>query len=518
MAARLANEAREARASGQIVRAYLLYGEAAARDPHEATYRANRDAIASAAKLLTQAEIQNADISRDVKTAEREAGTAQPPIEIAKLRDWQQDEDLQPLPDLQPNPALATFETRGDEKTLFQQVASTYGIRPVFDPQLDVQSGIRFSINQVDFRTAMEALTTVTHTFVFPISQREIFVARDTDVKRDEYEPNALLTFSLPNALGQQDLVEAANAVRAILGSRVVGWDTGGRIVMIRDRYSRARIARSLLESLLLPRAQVSLEVQFLTFDSERSFHYGASLQNAFQLIDFGHIGGLRNIIASPSTPASFLAFGGGATLFGVGLTNANLFATYSESFSRNLYDATVVVMDGQTANFHIGDRYPIPQTLYTGYQQTSGASIYNPVGQVTLEDLGIILKMAPRVHSDGEISIDLEGDLKSLGSQSIDSVPEISERQFKGMVRLREGEWAVITGLDSTTQSRTRNGLPVLSQIPFFAQLLSENTRDKLVSNTLLVIKPTITRLPMSALISPQFLIGPLRGDSVIM
>ncbi len=71
VAAELARSAREAENSGQIVRAYLLYGEAASRDPQNTSYLENRNALASAAKLLTKAEVQTADITEDVKAAER---------------------------------------------------------------------------------------------------------------------------------------------------------------------------------------------------------------------------------------------------------------------------------------------------------------------------------------------------------------------------------------------------------------------------------------------------------------
>ncbi len=518
VAARLAHRAHEAQASGQVVRAYLLYAAAAARDPQNPTYAADRDALAPAAKLLTKADIQTADISDDIAAAQKQSPGSEPPVEFATVREWQRDENLQPLPHLIVDSSTRDFDIRGDEKTLFQAVTSAYGIRTILDPQLTPETApVRFQIAQADFKTALEALTAVTHTFVFPIAQKLIFVARDTETKRSELEPQVLLTFQLPNALGQTDLIEAANAVRAVLNLRTFGWDSANRTVLIRDRYTRARVARSLLEALLLPRAQVSLELQFLTFDSDRSYHYGVSLPTAFQFIDFGHLGGFKSVLPSLSNATNFLAFGGGATLFGLGLTNAAVFASFSNSFSRTLYDATVVVDSGQTANFHIGDKYPIAQTLYTGFQ-TSSPSIYNPVGQVSLEDLGIILKMTPRVHGDGDISLDLEADLKGLGSETFNTIPAISEREFKGSVSLSEGQWAVLAGMDVDSQSVTRNGLIGLSQIPGLGQVLSENTRDTQTSDTLLLIKPTITRLPMSAEISPQYLLGPERGERVLL
>ena len=363
----------------------------------------------------------------------------------------------------------------------------------------------------------MEALTAATSTFVFPIAEGAVFFARDTPAKRSQLEPSIQLSIPLPNVVDPKDLAEAANAVRGALNIRAMAFDVGSRIVIVRDRVSRARIARSLLEALLLPRAQVSIEVQLLTLDSDRSYHYGVSLPTTFQLIDFGHIGALRTILPKISNPMNFLAFGGGATLFGIGLTDATIFATYSKSFTSNLYNAMVTVGNGQTASLHVGDKFPIPQSLNTGFQQ-AGGSIYNPIGEVTLEDLGLVLKLTPHVNGDGDVGLDVEAEYKALGAQRINTVPSITQRRFKGSVMMREGQWAVLAGIDENTRTVSRNGLIGIAQLPGLNQVLSENTRDNKEEHTLLVIKPTITRLPMSGLISPQYLLGPIGGARVLL
>ena len=516
-AARLAKQARKAQDAGQLVRAYLLYAEAAVRDPNNAEYKVQRDAIAPLAKLLTKANVTPVDISSDIAAAEKEAPGTEPPIELASQDEWEREIKLGGPPQVEARESRHDFNLHGDEKMLLERVTSAYGVQALWDPQLELHPNILFQINQADFRTAMEALTAATHTFVFPVSKKAVFFATDTEIKRNEYEPTILLTFPLPDALNEKDLIEAANAVRSVLRLRTMGWDSVNRTVMIRDHVTRARVARSLLEAVLIPRAQVSFDVQVLAINSDTNYHYGAALQTTYQLINFGHPGGFQTILPQLVNATKFLAFGGGATLFGLGLTDATLFATYSKSFTRNLYDATVVVSDGGTANLHVGDKYPIPTTLYTGFQQTS-SSIYNPIGEFTMEDLGLILKMTPRVNGDGEIALDLEADYKALGTQTFNTVPSILERQFKGNVTIPEGQWAVLAGMDETTTTITRNGLFGLSQIPWLNQALSENTRDTQTSNTLLVIKPTITRLPMSADISPQYLLGTARGERVLL
>jgi general secretion pathway protein D len=519
IAARLAREARKAQNSGQLVRAYLLFAEAAARDARNPTYRADRDALAPVAQLLTKANVETVNVSADIKAAESapDQPASMPPIESGPHRESNQAETLQTLPQLKPDSSVHDFDLRGDEKVLFQDVATAYGIRAIWDPDLQAQTDLRFHIDQADFRTAMEALTAATRTFVFPITERAVFFARDTPAKRSELEPSIQLSVPLPNVVDPKDLAEAANAVRGVLNLRAVAFDVGSRMVIVRDRVSRARIARSLLEALLLPRAQVSIEVQLLTLDSDRSYHYGVSLPTTFRLLDFGHIGALRTILSSITNPMNFLAFGGGATLFGVGLTDATIFASYSKSFTNNLYNAIVTVGNGQTASLHVGDKFPIPQSLNTGFQQ-SGGSIYNPIGEVTLEDLGLVLKLTPHVNGDGDVGLDLEAEYKALGTQTINTVPTISQRRFKGNVMLRQGQWAVLAGIDENTRTVTRNGLVGVAQIPGLNQVLGENTRDDKAEHTLLVIKPTITRLPMSGLTSPQYLLGPIGGARVLL
>jgi general secretion pathway protein D len=178
--------------------------------------------------------------------------------------------------------------------------------------------------------------------------------------------------------------------------------------------------------------------------------------------------------------------------------------------------------MDGQPASVHFGVKYPIPQTLYTGFAQSASASnsasLYNPLPQIEQEDLGLALKMTPHVNGEGDVAIDVEAEFKSLGTIVFNTVPSIDQRKFAGNVILREGEWAVLAGLDQNSINRSRNGLAGLSDIPGVNQLLSENTRDKASSQTLILIKPHVTRLPISATISPQYLVGPVRGFKVLL
>src|SRR5206468_7613457 len=126
-------------------------------------------------------------------------------------------------------------------------------------------------------------------TFLFPAASHRIFVAADTELKRSEFEPEVALAVPLSDAMDPKEVVEAANAVRQIVGSRgVIAWDSIGNRIVIRDHVVRARATYSLLQALVLPRGQASFEVQLISLDNDIHLQHGISWQSTYQFIALG--------------------------------------------------------------------------------------------------------------------------------------------------------------------------------------------------------------------------------------
>ena len=529
VAAHLAKAGFRAETDGQIVQAFLLFQEACNRDPRNARFQEERSTLEPRAKLLMDANVQSGNIAADVQAAEQEAAAARQNDrlgdQLAALTltpEAEKDlEKLLPLPRVTAGSQLHSFDLQADDRGLLTQIAKAYGVDLVFDPDFETEGRVHFVLQNADFHAAMDAAAAATHTFLFPVRSNLLFAAHDSELKRNEFEPEMVVTVPLPNALDPKDIVEAANAVRGALALRgSIAWNSGSRSVVIRDHVSKARAAQAMLEALLLPRGQVSFDVQLMTVDSDTLYTYGISPQDTFRIAALGLLSRLHNVtIPSLLNGTTFQAFGGGASLLGIGLANAELFANYNQSNSHILYDAKVIVSDGQSASLHVGDKYPIPNALYSGYNQggNNSSAAYNPIGQVTQEDLGLSLKVSPRIHGDGSISLELESEFRSLGSTTIDSVPTINQRGFKGSVTVQEGQWALLAGMQEEDTSLSRAGVAGLGDIPGLGNLFAKTTRDHRKSDTLVVLKPTITRLPMTAEISPQYLLGPQRGERVL-
>ncbi len=267
-AAQLAREARKAQNAGLIVRAWMLYTEAARLDPNNASYAENREALAPLARMMSKAGFQSEEKSiQELRQAAAHEPAEPNALEHPFIGETEQISQLLPPPQLNPAPGLHSFDTTGKDREIFQSVAAAYGVKVVFDPAFEPQTGIRFEVVDADFRGAMNALTSITDTFLFPISPTTIFVARDTSQKRDQFEPEVAVAVPLPDSADQKDVNEAANAVKGILQSQRILLDGTTRTVVLRERLSKANIARALLESLLQPKPQVEIDVELLALD-----------------------------------------------------------------------------------------------------------------------------------------------------------------------------------------------------------------------------------------------------------
>ncbi|HXE12221.1 MAG TPA: type II and III secretion system protein [Bryobacteraceae bacterium] len=484
----LAKAAEQARSSGQLVRAYMLYAEAAAREPKSEKYRSNRDGLEPLAKLLSKSGIEK-EPSREELLASVPDEVDEPLPKVGR-QEFQLEQKLKPPPELSLLPGRHSFHTKTDERNLYETVARAYGIGVVFDPEIQPQASVTLDLDDVDAKQALEGVAEATDTFLFPISSTAIFVARDTPEKRQEYEPQVVLTVPMPDVADPKDMTEAGNAVRQAFNLRYIGVDSEDRSIVLRDRLSQANAARSLLETLIRPAPQVAIEVQILTVDDQRALDYGLSLPNTFPLINLGAMFTSNLQVAIPQAFINFLTFGGGRTLFGIGVMNAEAVATYSKSVAKSIYDATVVVSSGQTAQWHVGDKFPIATTLSNG-AQAIGNPLATYVANIQMVDLGLLLKVKPDLHPDGDISMDLHAEYQALGSQTYNTVPSILNRQFEGSVRLHEGEWAILAGLNTQSSVRTKTGIAGLSSIPLVGNLFSEINKTQTGSHTLVVVKP---------------------------
>jgi hypothetical protein len=384
-----------------------------------------------------------------------------------------------------------SFNLRGDSKRLFTEVLKQFGLEVIFDADYQATQPVQFRMEDVTWVEAARSLETVTGSFVIAVTDKVALVAKDTPPKRTEYEPTMTAVVPFLEPLTPQEVQEAVTAIRTLFDLTKVGVDNGRHSVVIKDRVSRVKPAVEMFRQLMLNRAQVITEVELLSVNSDSTLSYGISLQSKFPVAWFGNPTPFTATSTYPSGATYFPTIGGGDSAFGLGIANTGFLAGLTKGRSTSIMHADLRSLDGQAAQLHVGDRYPI---LTSGYYGNTGGSgtVYRPPPTVNFEDLGIVLKVTPRVHGSRSVTLEIEAEFKSLTGQASNDIPVISNRKFATHANLEFEETAVLAGVVQNTLTQSWSGLPLLVKIP----LLRTNDKSTLSTQLLLTLKPRLVSL----------------------
>jgi len=514
----LYRKGRKAERAGEIVQAYLLYSEAAAKDPSHQEYGVRAQALQIRAALKAHA-MPSRDASGKTVLEPPEVlespgfSTAIAEQELAELR------RIKPPPELKASPDVKTLDLKGDAKALFSQAASAFGLGVAFDPEYESGPPRHLHLDDVTYRDALHAVEAATGSFVFPIGQHLVMVAKDTQPKRVALEPTIAVTVPIPDTLTPQDAQEVGRAVQQTLDIAHLSIDTTRRMVLIRDRISRVRPAQELFEQLSHSRAQILIEMQFLEVDRSSLLSYGLLLPSNFPITFLGTAGlaaldptnlqlaGLAAVLGN-AIPLSAVAHLN-PIMFGLGIANSQIFATMTKSSAKTLLDASVRSLDGEAADFHVGSKYPIlTGQLQTGTATTS-ATAYQSIPSFTFEDLGLVMKVTPHIHGTEEVSLDVSAEFKTLTGDSANGIPVIGTRKLESKVRLRDGEWAIVAGLMSDSDARSITGIPVLSRLPLIGNAMRDNERNRIKTDVILLLRPVLLDAPPDPSLARRLWLG---------
>lgn len=131
-------------------------------------------------------------------------------------------------------------------------------------------------------------------------------------------------------------------------------------------------------------------------------------------------------------------------------------------------------------------------------------ASFVSPQGTTPLTpfpnseyiDIGLKVKATPRMHPDGDVTLDLHFELRSLTGDTINGIPVISNRTIDQVVRVRENETTALAGFIQSQEMRAINGTPGLADLGAAGLLAGNRNTQQNNSELLLLVTPRIVRL----------------------
>jgi general secretion pathway protein D len=439
-----------------------------------------------------------------------------------------------------PNPDLHEFHFRGDSHALLSQVAGTFGVAAELDESVQSRR-VHFDMESVDFYTAMRAACEVTGAFWIPLSEKQVFVAKDNAENHRQFDHMALRTFYIPGATTPADLNELSTLLRTIFDIRFVTSQPQSGRIAVRAPALVLDAVTKLFESFGLSRPQVMLDIQVFEIDHQLTRAMGVHIPNNFTLINIpagaiaaltGALGGLggqniQSLInqlissgginqANSQGIAGLLAqltgqqssifnqayatFGGGLTLMGLSLDTLSAQLSLNESLVKTLEHSSLRAAQGNEATFRMGSRYPILNASFAPVFNTpaisrvlQNGSFQAPFPSFTYEDLGLTFKIKPVVYTNLDVGMAFEMDFRTLAGQSLNGVPVIANREYKGNITLVNGEPAVVAGSVSQSEQLTLNGIPGLGVVPGINQVMVSNSKMDETDELLLVITPHV-------------------------
>jgi hypothetical protein len=359
--------------------------------------------------------------------------------EMEAMKAQSQDLPVEPrplgLPRVVPDKVIHSFTLHGDTRTLFEVVASSYGLKASFDPDLPSRN-VKLQIQDVDYETAMKVLTAETGTFWVPLNPKLIFVAGDNAEKRRQFEPEIEQTFVLPASVTSADISEVVRVVRELTGIQKILSSQSAHSVSVRDTVPKVQLAGEIIKDLERSRGEVLLEIDLLEVDRNKAMEYGITPPSSLKLYSvppnlasalrsapsltalltllasvFGTVasGGVSSL-ASAIPPIA--AIGGGKTTFLLTLPSVTANLSDSLSLVHSGRQVLLRAQDGKPATFFVGEHYPITLSLLSGSLGSTGFTP-NPGGGVN------VLPTQQFPVGTGPVSM-VTADFRNIGSQDL--------------------------------------------------------------------------------------------------
>ena len=436
---------------------------------------------------------------------------------------------------LSPSTEAHDFHYRGDSRGLFEMIASSYGLTVVFDDSFPSRR-VSFDIANVDFGTAMRGASAVTKAYAVALDDKELFALADTPDNHRLFDRMSMRTFYIPSANTPQELNEVLNLMRGVFELRFVSMNTNTNTITVRGPQAVIAALTELVEDFDSSKPQLMLDMNIYEVDHSYARNIGLHIPNDFnmfnipvaalaalggqniqdlinQLISSGGINqagnqsiqallaqlqGQQNSIFSQP----LATFGGGLTLMGLSLDQLRATLSLNESSVKTLEHLTLRASQNKDSTFKLGSRYPILNASFApiynnqAISQVVGNNSYAAAfPSVSYEDLGLTMKVKPTIHTASNVSLQIEMQIRTLGNQSLNGVPVISNREYKGGIDLKEGEPAVVAGMVTHSEQKALNGLPGVSRLPGMKWLTAENSKQTEDDELLIVITPYIVR-----------------------
>jgi general secretion pathway protein D len=192
---------------------------------------------------------------------------------------------------------------------------------------------------------------------------------------------------------------------------------------------------------------------------------------------------------------------GSGFSYFG------NLGPTWDVALAAAAADSSVSIIQrpriqtsqAKEAQFFVGSTVPYVTSVY--YNSGIGGGPSSSYSQL---QVGISLDVTPFINPFGLVVMDISQEIDDLNGstfiQGVGNVPNTDKRQLSSEVAVNDRDTIILGGFIRTEKDKSKNGVPLLQDIPILGSLFSSRNSNHQRSELLVLMRPTILKTPENA------------------
>ena len=335
----------------------------------------------------------------------------------------------------------------------------------------------------------------------------------DTQVRYLRYADAEELSTKLQQHFsGQVQAAAAGQAGAAATAGEISVWaDTQTNALVVNAPPKMMRSLMQIVDKIDIRRAQVLVEAIIVEVIADKSNELGVTWAVEGS--------GSNTPIAVTNFPGSMsgvvqlgAAAGGGGTTDPSGLIDAGItigvgrlsdsgvsFAAILSALEGNadtniISTPSIVTTDNEEATLNVGQEVPFVTGSYSNTGSVGGA--VNPFQTIQREQIGVKLAITPQINEGNSMVLDISQEISSLAQSSSEAVDLITnQRIVETTVIVEDGEILVLGGLLEDVLRESNQSVPILGNIPLLGNLFRSRKTEKVKTNLMIFIRPTILR-----------------------
>ncbi|MCK5214234.1 MAG: hypothetical protein KAR05_02630 [Candidatus Omnitrophica bacterium] len=160
-----------------------------------------------------------------------------------------------------------------------------------------------------------------------------------------------------------------------------------------------------------------------------------------------------------------------------------------SQENSKVLSTPKILASNNQESSITVGQEIPIIESSTT--------DLANNVTNVDYryENIGLNMKVTPRISRDGYVNMKIHAELKDLSAQTLFGASIINTREADATIIIPDGHTVVLGGLMRDNNSVVEKKIPLLGDIPFLGVLFKKTKTSLFKTELIIFLRPHIIK-----------------------